>query len=95
MFGIWKPMFDELKILFETMENADNAYNWMYNEINKHGQVSSKKLFDKLEIPGNNVCSYHLGWKSMRNIHIESTDDGNAILCLPYPKKIRPNKEDI
>lgn len=95
MFGIWKPIFDELKILFETMDNAENTYSWIYDEIKKNGQVSSKKLFGKLEMPGNNVCSYHLGWKTMRNIHIERTDDGNAILCLPYPKKIRPNKEDI
>jgi len=95
MFGIRKPMFDDIRIAFETMGDADNTYNWMCNEINKNSQVSTKKLFDKLEMPGNNVCSYHLGWKTMRNIHIESTDDGYAILCLPYPKKIRPNKEDI
>lgn len=95
MFGIRKPMFDDLKILFETMDNAEKAYSWIYDEIKKHGRLSSKKLFDKLEMPGNNVCSYRLGWKKMRNIHIESTDDGYAILCLPYPKKIRPIKEDI
>lgn len=95
MFGIRKPMFDGLKLLFETIGDADNTYNWMYNEINKNGQVSAKKLFDKLEMSGNNVCSYHLGWKKISNIHIKSTDDGYAILYLPYPKKIRPNKEDI
>lgn len=43
MFGIRKPMFDGLKLLFETIGDADNTYNWMYNEINKNGQVSAKK----------------------------------------------------
>lgn len=95
MFGIRKPMFDKLNFLFETRGDAENTYSWINDEIEKHGQLSSKKLFDNLELPGNNVCSYHLGWKTMRNIHIESTDDGYAILCLPRPKKIRPNKEDI
>lgn len=95
MFGIRKPMFDELKLLFETIGNAENTYSWIHDEIEKHGQLSSKKLFDKLEMLYNGACSYNLGWKSMKHIRVKSSDDGNAILCLPYPKKIRPNKEDI
>lgn len=95
MFGIRKPIFDDLKILFETMDNAENTYSWIYDEIKKNGQVSTKKLFDKLEMLGYNARSYNFGWKSMKHIHVERTDDGNAILYLPYPKKIRPIKEDI
>lgn len=95
MFGIRKSMFDALKLLFETMDNAENTYSWIYDEIKKHGQLSSKKLFDKLEMRGNDACSYNLGWKSMKGIHVERTANGDNILYLPYPKKIRPNKEDI
>lgn len=95
MFGIRKPIFDYLKILFETMDNAEKAYSWIYDEIKKHGRLSSKKLFDELEMLGNTAGSYNFGWKSMKHIHVERTVNGDNVLYLPYPKKIRPIKEDI